>query len=186
MSRDSQDGSARTARKARALIPLIPPREPLRLVAQPGKHGAPLNAESAPSAATDESEASESGPESGESGTEVAQDGAATVAGSMRFGAHDVKQLVEECNTLLVAIGQRGAVVDQQRVRAVAESFAAIRLLVMAGICTEQEAQGEVYAAMRGVLATTLQSVEVARLKAQAAQQGPVTVKRPPLIVAKH
>lgn len=158
-------------------------RAPLTLVAQPGKRGAPLSGQSVPQVAEAETQAANG--EKIAAKTEKSE--AADAQQGILYTANDVRQLIEECNTLLTAIGQRGAVVDQKRLRSAAESFAAIRLLILKGLCTEDEAQGEVYAAMRGILAGTLQEVEEARLKAQAQQRGPVAVQRPTkLLVAKH
>lgn len=106
--------------------------------------------------------------------------------------AHDVAKLQEEGIAILRELSARGVGIRMDSVMASAQSHAAIRLLILKGICTEAEAQGEVLTTVRDYLRSILQQVEQQQLQGQssATQQptGPKVevVKTPGLLVAKR
>lgn len=97
---------------------------------------------------------------------------------------HDVQRLIKKCEQLHGAIAKHGAMVDQVRLHDQAQSFAVARILVLKGICTEAEMNGEVFSRMALLLEGALQQVEE-----QSLQRGKPQVQRvekPKLLVATH
>lgn len=101
-----------------------------------------------------------------------------------QFNEHDVNSLQKECQGLVNAMARLGAAVDMPRVEASAGTYAILRILVTRGVCSESEAEGERFTAMRDILRQGLQQVEI-----QAAQRDGKrvqAVRGPGLVVARH
>lgn len=99
--------------------------------------------------------------------------------------AHDAERLGKDCDSLIQGINQLGASVNVDMLRASAEPFALMRLLVLKGVCTEDEARTEVLQRMKDQLASILQQVE--EQVAQRSQSGAQIeqVRAPRLLIAK-
>lgn len=106
------------------------------------------------------------------------------------YNAHDVKRLEDECTAIKVRLIEMGALPDRLEAlitgrRNAAMQFALGRLLVLKGIVTEDELQGEELAQLRELLRSDLQQAENQGL---GQNRGPQVqpVRRPGLIVARH
>lgn len=97
--------------------------------------------------------------------------------------AYIAQRLESECNQLLRAINGLGVNINIDAVKQGAQVFAALRILVLAGIVTEPQVNIEVLLAERGALADILQQVEQQRLAAQKPQ---VAVARQPIQIARR
>lgn len=98
--------------------------------------------------------------------------------------ADDVVRMQKECNAILDAMRQRGYGVDLAAMRTAAEPYALMRILVLKGLCTEDEAQGEMFATMRERLRAALHNVEEQQTTGAAKKVQPV--KAPRLVVARR
>lgn len=98
--------------------------------------------------------------------------------------AHDVERLGHDCDAMLSGIQKLGASVNVEMLKASAEPFALMRLLVLKGVCTEEEARAEVLLRMKDQLAVILQQVEEQVAKRTS---GPEIeqVHKPRLLIAK-
>ncbi len=97
----------------------------------------------------------------------------------------DADQLAEDCKKLTQALFDRGVAInlgalDLNNLKPRIEAFAACRMLVQKGICTEAELAAECNTQLRGILAGILQAVEEQQLQ----QLGKVQPVRQPLVVA--
>jgi hypothetical protein len=96
--------------------------------------------------------------------------------------AHEVQAIQAECQALVNRMAQLGAQPDTGHVQSAAGIFAVMRILVLKGVCTDDEAEGERFLGMRQILRDLLMRVE-----AEAAARGGVqAVRQPNIIVAKH
>lgn len=89
---------------------------------------------------------------------------------------HGAWEAEQRMNKLLREIASRGARIDLNGIdvnnlRPRAEAYAACRILIEKGICTEAELQHEVYTAIAQMLGVILQAVEEQQLTARAHQQ---------------
>lgn len=96
----------------------------------------------------------------------------------------EIRRLQKELNRIAGGMRQFGAMPDMSVLKPAAESYAVARILVLKGICTENEMQAEVLEAMRGMMAAALQNMEEQALKAKQPKVQPV--RNPNLIVARH
>jgi hypothetical protein len=103
---------------------------------------------------------------------------------AVQVNDHDAEVLRKQVAGIATEIMNLGYRFDMDAVRASAESYAVMRLLVVKGVCTDAEAQVEVYSRMRGMLAATLQQVEEQILKDGKQRVQPV--RTPGLVVATH
>lgn len=100
---------------------------------------------------------------------------------------HDVQDIEQRVNLVLTALAQRGApvnpdTVDINNLRGRSQAYAACRLLVLKGICTEAEVQAEEAQALLSTLYLILNIVEQQKLQQPQVQ----AVRQPGIIVAKH
>jgi hypothetical protein len=93
------------------------------------------------------------------------------------------QRLENECNQLVQAIAGMGAQVNVEAIKYSAQAFAALRILVLMGVVTEQQVNVEVLMAERNTLATALQQVEQQRLAAQKPQ---IATVRQPIQIARR
>jgi hypothetical protein len=76
--------------------------------------------------------------------------------------------------------------IDPRQMRPRIESFSACRMLVLKGICTEEEMHTMQIEAHRDLLRGILQAAENQRMQQQTDMRKPVVVDKPGLVIAKH
>lgn len=100
------------------------------------------------------------------------------------------QEMAKEVNQLLAALAGYGIdlrdTVIPTQIRPRIESFGACRMLVLKGICTEEEMQAVQVEAHRDLLRGILQAAENQRLQQQQDMRRPVVPEKPGLVIAKH
>lgn len=94
-----------------------------------------------------------------------------------QWNKHDVKKLEAECNQLMAAMNQAGRTVNVAALMDGGHAYAACRLLVLKGLATEEEVNGEAFTWIRRKLMGGLQLAENNRL---------TVARKPGLMVATH
>lgn len=119
--------------------------------------------------------------------------------GGILANDHDVDKQGEELGRLLKGLGERGVVIDIQRIdlnnlKARIEAVAACRMLIAKGICTEAEMAAACNAEFKAILTVVLQAVEEQRLAQQrdtlvtppSIERGRDGSVKPKLAVVRH
>src|SRR5258707_7756423 len=97
---------------------------------------------------------------------------------------HDVGVYQAECQALVNSMTQMGAQANMPMLQLAARAYATMRLLVLKGVCTEAETQGEEFLALRAILREQLLAVEadVAKRTGKSVQ----AVHTPKIVVARR
>lgn len=118
-------------------------------------------------------------------------DSTATAAAALAIDTTQIPAIAEEVNQLLNALAGYGVdlrdTVVPSQIRPRIESFSACRILVLKGICTEEEMQAVQLEAHRDLLRGILQAAEHQRLQQQQEMRKVIAPESPKgLLIAKH